>query len=163
MAIRVFISHKREDFVVAAGIYLQIEKFGSQVSAYLDELDERLDGTATELTAYLRDQISSCTHLIAVLSRRTKESWWVPFEIGIATEKDYPLSRLTQWTRRRYPTFSENGHNMTTEADVDSYLKAALDTHPEILRKGLRAAGTVERRSYAQDFHSRLKARLGQR
>lgn len=90
---KIFISHKKEDSDQANTIAFQLRRNG--VDVYLDVLDPRLQDGGEELSNYLQDRLSQCTHLLAVLSYNTRLSWWVPFEIGIATEKQYPISKLS--------------------------------------------------------------------
>ena len=45
-------------------------------------------------TDHIRENLNTCTDIIVVMSEATKESWWVPFEIGMATEKRYANSEL---------------------------------------------------------------------
>ena len=54
---------------------------------YLDTLDPNLDGESEDLESYLRGIIGQCASLMAMVSRTTKTSWWVPLEIGVALEK----------------------------------------------------------------------------
>jgi hypothetical protein len=74
----VFISHKQED----AQLALQLsEHLGQWLDTYLDVLDPQLakGRSGDDLGDYVRSKLDGCTHLLAVLTRRTQISWWVPF------------------------------------------------------------------------------------
>jgi hypothetical protein len=91
MAIKVFISHQRVDALQAKAIADRLRD-RHQIASYLDVMDPVIDKTGEDLTQYVRAQLGTCTQLLAVVSPATKESWWVPWEIGVASEKDYILA-----------------------------------------------------------------------
>lgn len=76
-------SHKREDKDKALGIaaYLQARS----IVCYVDVLDPTLK-TTDDTTKTIMTRVKLCTHLMAVVSSYTDRSWWVPFEIGVASE-----------------------------------------------------------------------------
>lgn len=87
---KIFISHKQEDEVKAMEVQKTLNSCG--VKAYLDLLDDDISGDGEKLTQHIRKRIGECSDVIVILSEETKESWWVPFEIGMATEKDMPIA-----------------------------------------------------------------------
>ncbi len=93
--LKVFISHYQDDSAIAS----QVESFlkALRVNAYLDVLDNTLTGNGAALTAHLKAEMNQCTDLLVVMSMRTYQSSWVPFEIGMAAHKDLPtVTYLTQ-------------------------------------------------------------------
>ena len=90
---RIFISHQQRDSDAATRLVSILAKH-RDVTTYVDVLDSHLNGDGDGLAEYLRNEIGKGTHLMAVISENTRYSWWVPFEIGIATEKRLPLSTL---------------------------------------------------------------------
>ncbi len=86
---RIFISHKKEDESVARRVMKVFESVG--VDAYLDVLDNMLTNNGEELTKHIRQKLRECSEIIVILSSNTKHSWWVPFEIGMATEKEMSI------------------------------------------------------------------------
>lgn len=89
MSMTVFISHKNEDSVQATYICNELNRLG--VKAYLDVLEGELLLKGEKLTNHIKERLNSCTDLLAVMSDKTKESWWVPFEIGMAAQLDFPI------------------------------------------------------------------------
>ncbi|UAN51671.1 toll/interleukin-1 receptor domain-containing protein [Serratia sp. JSRIV002] len=78
----VFISYRHSDFALAASINQRLR--GANIETYLDKLDAESQSTE-DITSVITKNIIRSTHLIAVVSASTAESWWVPFEIGEAT------------------------------------------------------------------------------
>lgn len=91
----VFISHQKEDKRSAKKINRYL-KYKVGVDTYLDIEDEELQSSDTpeEIVNYLKKGLISSTHLLAVLSRHTRKSWWVSFEYGFADAIDCNLAHL---------------------------------------------------------------------
>lgn len=158
--IRVFISHKSEDELGAMRLQLALMSHEG-VQTYLDVVDDHLRDNSQQLTEYLRSALSQCTHLMAAVSQRTQVSWWVPFEIGLATEKNYPISTYALGTTD-LPEYLKKWPYLRSKEDIDRYVRVALSTSPDVLKKGLRKAAVLERAQYAASFHLRLRGELGQ-
>lgn len=164
-----FISHKSEDADVAMWIHSWLGSFG--VDTYIDKLDS-LVGTAKgeDLGDYFRQQLQRCTHLMAVISGKTRESWWVPFEIGIATERGYPFSTFADQGDgyRKYPQLYGRSYDipeylrkwpyLQTESDLANYVRALKAT--SMTTDFMESIG--RRRSYTKDFYSTLRGYLRQ-
>src|SRR5690606_17196219 len=90
-AMKVFISHKREDASAAQRIASHLRSYHS-IDSYLDVIDPYVDARVEFLADHIRTEMGRCTQLLAVVSRATAASQWVPWEIGVATEKDFPLA-----------------------------------------------------------------------
>ena len=80
-----FISHQSSDRVTAERVATALSNHG--YPCYVDTLDPDVDGDSPYLESYLRQIIGRCLGLMAMVSRATKTSWWVPLEIGVALEK----------------------------------------------------------------------------
>ena len=105
----IFISHKREDKKAAIDIgkYLT-ETVG--VHIYLDILDEKLQ-KATQIendkliVESIKEGLECSTHLLCLVSDKTRLSWWVPYEIGIADIKKLNIASLKLNTTDDIPSF----------------------------------------------------------
>lgn len=98
MAFIVFVSHKSEDSRAATAVAARLK--ANEVEVYLDSFDpDAKDGP--DLADYLRDKMRLCHGLMAVVSEKTIQSWWVPWEIGMATERDMPLATYSHDYKRR--------------------------------------------------------------
>ncbi|MDQ3798592.1 MAG: toll/interleukin-1 receptor domain-containing protein [Acidobacteriota bacterium] len=97
--VRVFISHRAADKEYARAIANYFENIG--LHYYFDEQDEVLleatrNGHSEDsaIVEAIDRGLAHSTHLLAVLSRRTMGSWWVPFEIGSARASGKALRHL---------------------------------------------------------------------
>lgn len=104
MTIRVFVSHKNTDIELARLVASRLNRNG--LPTYLDQVDDSLLRDSPDLADHLLNRMSECNQLIAVVSVSTKDSWWVPWEIGVGSEK-----------RFRMATYSAN------YVDLPSYLR----------------------------------------
>ena len=87
---KVFISHKNTDSLQALLLKTAFER--NQVTSYLDVLDNSINGGGKQLTDHIKENLNTCTDIIVVMSEATKESWWVPFEIGMSAQVDMPTA-----------------------------------------------------------------------
>ncbi len=84
----IFISHKKEDehVAIALGNYI-MDVLGKDI--YLDIYDCDLSEAVSvendvAIVQSIQNGISCSTHLVCIISDKTKVSWWVPYEIGYA-------------------------------------------------------------------------------
>jgi hypothetical protein len=151
----VFLSHKSEDTAAALAAAHYLSNRG--IRFYLDVLDPELE-TVDDLTSRLVDQIRQSTHLLAVVSSYTVQSWWVPFEIGVATELDrrmatYSVSpvQLPDYLQR-WPVLTLP-HHLKLFADLYD-LDTAVTSPGQILRYQTGMPKTANR------FHDALKGAM---
>jgi len=89
----VFISYQRADEARALVIKTKLD--ANRVPSYLDVLDpSQVESVTQKILKALHD----CSHMIAIISVNTAKSWWVPFEIGVATERDARISTFRRDT-----------------------------------------------------------------
>lgn len=153
----VFISHRNADNELARHVFTFLTERG--ITSYIDDLDKEAQTTA-DITALLLSRLSQTSHLIAVVTQNTAGSWWVPFEIGVATEA---AKRIASYTRYRslLPEYLLKWPAMQSTPDLDAFATAYRRDRP-IIEK--RASGSVTaRRADADTFHRSLKASIGQR
>ena len=87
----IFISHKKEDKDKAIKIGREIAR-RTKIACYVDELDPNIEGDSADLVTYIQEVIHQCQSMLAVVSKHTVHSWWVPLEIGIALENKKYIS-----------------------------------------------------------------------
>lgn len=98
----VFVSHKKDDERLALEVARCIKYY--ELVPWVDALDDSIqDGP--QLDAKIRDIIRGSFSLMAVISDVTHESWWVPFEIGIAFDRERVLASYTDISRYELPSF----------------------------------------------------------
>jgi hypothetical protein len=129
----------------------------------LDTIDSQLVKDGPELADYIRAQMARCTQLLAIISQLTQQSWWVPWEIGVATEKERPLASFVS-EQAKLPSYLQKWPYLRTLDDVDKYAEVSKQirtTLNESVRMRTKTE-TAARASAFRDFHRVLKSRLGQ-
>ncbi|MFV8391126.1 toll/interleukin-1 receptor domain-containing protein [Flavobacterium sp. LB2P6] len=81
----VFLSHKKEDKNECIKIAEYLKE--AEIDYYLDELDNDLQQAVAQrnpelITESIKKGIRESTHMLVVVSEKTYNSQWVPFEIG---------------------------------------------------------------------------------
>lgn len=90
----VFVSHKSDDKDLALQVFRCIEDSG--LVPWIDEEDPAVHGDGPRLGNYIRGIIENSMSLLAVVTDVTQESWWVPFEIGIAFDQSCLLASYAE-------------------------------------------------------------------
>jgi hypothetical protein len=92
----VFVSYTRADRIAARSIVRYLEDV-IDAETYFDQDDPDLTLAATAgdnegIVSYLENGIKESTHLLGVISEATRDSWFVPFEIGSARRLERPIA-----------------------------------------------------------------------
>ncbi|URZ04710.1 toll/interleukin-1 receptor domain-containing protein [Clostridium felsineum] len=152
----IFISHKREDSTIAGYICNELTKLN--VKAYLDVLEGNLLLEGKQLTDHIKERINSCTDILVVMSDRTKDSWWVPFEIGMAAQNDFPIvSYLVN--KVELPDYLSYWPTLRKSSDLWKYVRAKEKTFNEstIFNKSF---DNAQYYSKTEEFYKKLKSIL---
>jgi hypothetical protein len=157
---KVFISHQRSDSDAAGLIAHRLKTF-HQIDSYLDVIDPNSSKSGDELGDYIRLQMTRCTQLMAVVSGATKLSWWVPWEIGVATEKDFPISTFAK-DDTTLPDYLKKWPYLRSMNDVDAYAQVSKTAEGTRVAKRSYLGEDAARRTSTGEFHRILKSRLGQ-
>lgn len=162
MGVRVFISHQHADSDLAGKIAAYF-RAKHDIDAYLDLLDPVASKTGDELGEHLRLQLGACTQLMAVVSMNTKSSWWVPWEIGVATEKDYPIATFAGG-KCDLPSYLRKWPYLQTEQDLDVYARESKKAAAELSKRRTHFNESVSRAraSVTPNLHDALRRALGQ-
>lgn len=161
MAKRVFISHKNTDATLAAKVAWRVKING--VQTYLDVIDDALAKDGPDLADLLLQRMSSCDQLIAVVSTATKDSWWVPWEIGVGSEKGFRMASYSE-SYVSLPSYLEKWPDLHTDADIDLFCKLSQRADAEIERRTRTLLSEDNRmnvrKGEALDFHKALRSEL---
>lgn len=158
--IRVFLSHKKEDETVSLQIAAYLRANGLEV--YLDTIDTNLYKDGPDLADYLRAQLDHCTQLLAVISPITQASWWVPWEIGVATEKERFLASFVA-NGGTVPDYLRKWPYLRNQSDLDVYIQQSKAVQQRVDERVTRGtARTASRATGFREFHRSLKQSLGQ-
>ena len=153
---KVFISHKQEDATAALAI---LRVFRShEVDTYLDVLDSfGDDGEA--LTNHIKAQLNTCTDIVVVISEKTKDSWWVPFEVGMAAQIDMPTASFLQ-SGVILPSFLSYWPRLKSELDVKKYIEIRRNVETEMQSRYENFSVASRRRFETPEFYRQLKSAL---
>lgn len=155
MSMTIFISHKQEDEAPAKYICNELNKLG--VKAYLDLLEGELLLRGEDLTNHIKNRLNNCTDILVVMSEKTKNSWWVPFEIGMAAQKDFPIvSYLIN--NVELPDYLSYWPKLRKTSDLHIYINAKN----EILNESYSINKNFGVTNYSETkaFYQRLKEKL---
>jgi hypothetical protein len=159
MPVKVFISHKQEDAAHAAYVASYLKLHGLDV--YLDTIDRQLIKDGPDLAEYLRKELDKCTQLLAIISRHTTASWWVPWEIGVATEKERFLASYVS-DAATIPEYLQKWPYLRTNADLDAYIRESKNSEALVEDRILKGYSGSARSQGFRSFHTSLRASLGQ-
>ena len=157
----VFLSHRTADNVIARKVHDRLT-YTHRIECYLDDLDKEI-GPSSRITALIVDRLTSCTNLLALITRNTRGSWWVPFEIGVARQAPRIITSYTDLPQRELPEFLTEWPVLRGESAVDTFAgqykrQAATVKRTLVEKKGLAADGVAS----ISTFHRELKAALQQ-
>lgn len=158
--IKVFLSHQKADATTAFQIEQRL-RVKHSIECYLDVIDPYLLQDGEDLAAYIREKMGFCTQLLAVISNATKGSQWVPWEIGVATEKKFPLATFSAGGVAP-PEFLQKWPYLRTDIDIDLYATASKSANIIFASKRMRLAEGVAREQATADFFSILRTSLRQ-
>ena len=116
----VFVSHQYADLAVAVEVGNQLKTL--EIDIWLDA-----DDFASQQAVKSNDEpklaeaiewgLSNCTHLLAVISPKTRGSWWVPFEIGSVRGRSKPLAFLVHKDVSDLPAYLTFGRKILDQSD----------------------------------------------
>ncbi|UYK72917.1 toll/interleukin-1 receptor domain-containing protein [Xanthomonas sacchari] len=156
---KVFISHQRADSDLSAHIARRLKIYHS-IDSYLDLIDVSID-RGEDLALHIQNELGKCTQLLAVISEATRTSWWVPWEIGVATEKDFPLATFSGGTSLP-PEYLRKWPYLRSDADLDKYADSSKRASQSFAIKRATLNEGVARVRSTREFFIDLRKSLGQ-
>ena len=137
----VFVSHRTKDDDLAEEVAGCIRSYGLTVWVDSDNLSPQDDGPG--MASKIKRVIGRSYCLLAVVTSATSESWWVPFEIGVAADKNRFLSTYGD-PRVTLPSFLAAWPRVKDHDELHSWceeVKKMKATYtPEIIRDGVEVA-----------------------
>ena len=159
--IKIFLSHQAADSITAAYVARRLRDH-HQIESYLDVIDPYINSRGEDLASHIRSQMGRCTQLLAIVSDATKASQWVPWEIGVATEKDYPLATYSAGFASP-PEFLRKWPYLRSDADIDLYARTSKAADQVFIRKrSTTFSDAAARTTSTGEFFAMLRAGLGQ-
>ena len=107
----VFVSHTTGDDALADSVARCIKTYGLSAWVDSDFFDPEDDGP--DMAKKIKDVIQRSYCLMAVVTGATKESWWVPFEIGVAFDMSRYLSTYGD-PRTKLPSYLRRWPHVTS-------------------------------------------------
>lgn len=161
MGSKVFISHKDSDSSLARRVASRVRSNG--LSTYLDSVDDALIKDGPELADHLLRRMAECQQLIAVVSNQTKGSWWVPWEIGVGSEKGFRMASYSEFSVD-LPSYLEKWPSLHSDHHIDLYCQYSKITESSLdsRTRGIYNEERIQQatKDEAQDFHRLLKNAL---
>lgn len=157
-AMPVVISYRHQDRLDAFIINERLKLEG--ITTRLDLFDGNTEQSTDTISELLCHSISNCTHLIAVLSQENADNWWVPFQIGAATQHNRRVS-LLQCGESPLPDYLEKWPIMRAREHIDLFVLAYHDE--QTFKRSITLTGTdaeATNRINANFFHADLKAKI---
>lgn len=158
---KIFLSHQKQDSATAITVKNHL-KTQHKIDCYLDVIDPGIK-FGEDIANHVREELDQCTQLLAIVSEATKLSWWVPWEIGVATEKDYPLATFGRDVK--IPEYLKKWPYLQTMADLDKYAEVSKEASKRIVTGSMESASSgsfTYRHDATQHFYKSLRARLQQ-
>lgn len=162
MTKKVFISHKDLDSHIAEKVAARVRMNGMET--YLDTIDDALIEDGPDLSDILLERMGECHQLIAVVSDKTKNSWWVPWEIGVGSEKGFRMASYSE-SYIELPSYLQKWPALHNDEHIDLYCVYSKNTDNIVKRRQIYESVSNEnyssiRKSEALDFHKRLKSAI---
>lgn len=104
----VFLSHSSKDNDILPGVIKILEGHGGRV--YVDTRDSDLDKSDfTNTAARLREAVRTCSKFVLLVTPRTKDSKWIPWELGLGdgAKRDYNVALFPSAEDWYYESWSE--------------------------------------------------------
>lgn len=154
---KIFISHKEVDSRLAKKVADRVKENGFRF--YLDLIDDALLKDGPDLSDHLLNRMSECQQLIAVVSPSTKMSWWVPWEIGVGSEKGFRMASYSE-SYVELPSYLKKWPTLHSDSDIDLYCKYSSEISMTLASR-TRTILTEERqktilKEEASNFHRKL-------
>lgn len=66
--------------------------------------------------------LAACTHLLGIITENTRESWWVPYEIGSATGRARDCAHLIDKEVSKLPSYVKAARILTNREMMRDWL-----------------------------------------
>jgi hypothetical protein len=121
----VFISYSRRDKDGARIVAAMIKDLG--IDIYFDENDKALQlademGNHEKVVECIENGIAHSTVLLGIITENTKDSWWVPYEIGSANGRGKLHAHLITKEVERLPSYIKASTILPSLKSLDEWL-----------------------------------------
>jgi phosphoenolpyruvate carboxylase len=157
----VFISHRSADDKIANEVYRRL-KYRHNIECWIDDIDPQIANSrnSSKITSLILDRLDSCTNLLAIVTDNTKESWWVPFEIGVARRAPRAITTFTNLFSCQLPEYLNEWPVLKGNNAVDTFAKY-YKQQKQMIKEAQRYSFSKSRVP-VDSFHCMLKKALSQ-
>lgn len=122
----VFVSYKGDDKPAARAVVEVLKN--NNIDYYFDEHDQMLriahaGQDHAGVVRFIEEGVAASTHILAVISNKTKESWWVSFEIGSGRRKKAEVAYLALQDVHQLPSYLQIATQLKTDIDVGTWIR----------------------------------------
>jgi len=149
---RVFISHYSKDTELAEAYAKDLKNLGFHI--YFDIYDPIVNGVA-DRPAHIKAEIEISTDLLVIITNNTKDSWWVPFEIGLSTSADNRIVSINHGNQS-LPSFIRKWPVIDTDEQYNIYLKELTKNRDQLLKEDV----ILKSRNFSKIYDSANSARM---
>ena len=161
--IDVFVSHKSDDEDKAKEVAACIDTYG--LRTWLDVTDLRDQEDDEAMVDRIEAAITRSFSLMAIVTDVTNESWWVPFEIGIAYDMQKQLASYCEQQKHvEIPSFLWRWPLIQNHGDLHEWCRRIKSMQPAtyLTEETSSVADHRERRNYRADL-ARVRRALNER
>lgn len=121
----VFVSYHSKDRVAAAAIADHVRESGLEV--YFDQTDATLQAADAasdhrRIVECIEQGLGRATHLLSIISARSADSWWVPWEAGNARARHREARHLLLEEVNELPSFFQLDPPLLDQIDLNIWL-----------------------------------------
>lgn len=157
---KVFISHQQRDSSLSAQIAYRLRTVHN-IDSYLDVIDPYVGKDINILADHIRVEMGKCTQLLAVITPATAASQWVPWEVGVATEKEFPLATYSGGNSMP-PEFLRSWPYLRSDADLDLYAAASKSADRSFVANRRVLTEAAAHTNSTRSFYTELRMALRQ-
>lgn len=121
----IFISHKYEDLDAARAIASYI--MDSDIDVYLDDNDDGLQSAvqsndSKKIVECIENALTESTHILVLVTKNTRMSWWVPYEVGYAKHGNISIASLLLKNVAEFPDYLKIEKTLTGYNSLEKYI-----------------------------------------
>ena len=128
--------HIKKDLKIAEVVKEYLQRMG--FSTYLDVNDRDFSQAVyihdcNEKVASIQKGLDDCDALICIISDKTLQSWWVPFEIGYAKAGKRKIASIKTKDVESFPEYLQVEETLSSTQDLRSFLGSIVDSRYGLL------------------------------
>ncbi len=126
----IFLSHISIDKKIVEEIANYI-MYKGDLDVYFDKYDDELqqaerEGNPRKITELIERGINASTHVMCLISEETKNSWWVPYEIGYGKKANIEIASLNLKGNTYLPDYLKIGKILKGTMSLNEYIKKVI-------------------------------------